>query len=131
MKRTWGPFLTCVILSIVWYLGVGAFDRFLMSHDYQTFSAYCYKEHLPPGTVHNPEGYPSAPVGTYEFLPLGVECTFQMVGGTLANSFYVRYYPLVLACIPATAIVVWGASIIGNWDRRTSRDRACLHLAPR
>lgn len=111
MTRKMVVFLTCAILSAAWYLAVGTFDRLIMSHNHQTFSQYCYSEHLPSGTVHNPEGFPSAPVGTYEFAPLGVECTFVMADGTIANSFYVRYYPLVLACIPGTAALIWGARI--------------------
>lgn len=119
MTRKMILFLTCVILSVAWYLAVGAFDRLIMSHDHQTFSQYCYSEHLPADTVHNPEGFPSAPGGTYEFVPLGVECTFVMVDGTIADSFYVRYYPMVLAVIPGTATLIWGARI------------AWIHLHPR
>lgn len=119
MTRKTVVFLTCVLLSVVWYLAVGAFDRLIMSHNHQTFSQYCYSEYLPAGTVHNPEGFPSGPVGTYEFAPLGVECTFAMADGTITDTFNVRYYPMVLACIPGTATLIWGARI------------AWIHLHPR
>lgn len=118
MTRKPTIFLTGVILSVAWYLAVGVFDRIIMSHDHQTFSQYCYTEHLPAGTVHNPEGFPSAPGGTYEFAPLGVECTFAMADGTTTDSFYVRYYPLVLACLPAAATFAWGASTVRAPSRR-------------
>ncbi len=119
MTRKTVMFLACVIFSVAWYLAVGAFDRLIMSHNHQTFSQYCYSEHLPAGTMHNPEGFPSAPEGTYQFAPLGVDCTFVMADGTVDDTFYVRYYPMFLACIPGTATLMWGARI------------AWIHLHPR
>lgn len=104
-------FLTCVVLSVAWYLAVGAFDRLFISRVHQTISQYCYTEHLPADTVLNPEGFIFPPMGTYDFAPLGVECVFATPDGTTTDSFSVRSYPMVLACIPGTATLMWGARI--------------------
>ena len=111
MTRKTVMFLTCVILSVAWYVAVGGFDRLFISRVHQTISQYCYSEHLPAATVHNSEGFIFPPMGTYEFAPLGVECIFATPDGTTTDSFYVRYYPMVLGCIPGTVTLMWGARI--------------------
>jgi len=89
-----------LLLSVLWYFAVGTIDSVLMSHKYSTFSNFCYRELLPAGTVHGPEGSPSFPGGAYSFDPLGVECAFGMRDGSVVKSFQVRYFPLAAAAIP-------------------------------
>lgn len=121
LDRKWRLFTIVVLLSLGWYLFFAILDRATVSH-MTPVSGICLNEHLPPGTIHNPEGAPFLPAGVYTYMPLGVECTFTMTDGSTQRSFYPRYGATLIAGVPIFMTLLWGAwqSITFTKQRGTS-----------
>jgi hypothetical protein len=99
-KRKLGLLLAAIAFSAFWFIAVGWADRGEMVRD-AGLSMECHSEHLPKGTIHNPEGSPHLPRGEYRFFPiLGLECTFSMIDGTEVQTFYPNYAFTTMAALP-------------------------------
>lgn len=113
--------LIAAVLSLGWFLVVGFIDRGLLDRN-GPMSLICLNEYLPPGTVHNPEGWPSLPVAEYRFIPLALECTFRMTDGSTTESFHPRAAQSAIAGLPLLLTLIWIAVTMGRLPRTPKKD---------
>jgi hypothetical protein len=119
MSEKWRRFLLAAVLSITWYGVVGLIDRGLMIRQLPSITWPCLSEHLPPGTIHNPEGQPVPPEGDYVFVPLGLQCTYTMTDGSTTQSFHPRYIQTAIAGLPFVLTLVWTARSLRTSSKTT------------
>lgn len=108
MSEKWRPFLLAAVLAIAWYGFVGLLDRGLMIRQLPSITSPCLSEHMPPGTLHSPEGIPP-PGGGYVFVPLGLQCIYTMTDGSTMQSFHPRPAQTAIAGLPIVLTVIWAS----------------------
>lgn len=120
LDRKWRVFTIVVLLSLGWYLFFALLDRATV-RSMTPVSVLCLNEHLPPDTIHNPEGAPFLPAGHYTYLPLGIECTFTMTDGSTQRSFHARYAETLITGVPIFISLLWGAWQFVSFARTSSQ----------
>ena len=120
MAAKWRVFFVVSVLAFGWYFFVGLFDQLLMNHTDIGASNVCLSRYLPPNTIHNPEGWPSMPLGSYRVVPLGIDCTFTMEDGSAVRSFHPRYYTTAWAALPLAPVLFCGAWMLASDLHRRS-----------
>jgi hypothetical protein len=120
LDKRWRVCVIAVLLSLSWYVFFALLDRATV-RQMTPVSGHCLNEHLPPDTVHNPEGSPFLPAGKYTYVPLGIECTFSMIDGSTQRSFHPRYAETFIASLPLFVSLLWTLGQFTSYAKRRDR----------
>lgn len=117
LDKKWRVFVIAMLFSLAWYLFIAVLDRATV-RQMTPVSVTCLNEHLPTGTIHNPEGSPFLPAGEYTYMPLGIQCTFTMIDGSTQRSFHPRYIETLIAVVPLSVSLLGGTWLLISFIRQ-------------